>query len=334
MRLEHYLKNTSVEFNDWEPTYSVHEHQVEKFLFTDFLLEKEFTQLSNFDKIETLNALINYSNIAKGLSEIDYLEKQKAYGEESLEYTDKWKGILDRRGKVFSGDLNSNIYEDNDYIIGARIWDGYVIIKEYLNDLIIKNPQFGKNVNSYQPNILQLASILNNVALGQNLKISANFPINNDISDNTFSKSETNTIKGLVNNSSVTNSSVTIKESSHNSKKKSKVTLKHFDELFLVKDWKEYVDVLHKTIPKLIDEDRNFIGPKFGDMGVVGQWFNFLKGEGIIKDIAYNRIANVLNHEIKGLNMKSSGKIIARDSKRYTKFFHDQLHKLINSLPK
>lgn len=162
MRLGFYFKSRPLSFNDWEDGYNDSEDDVENLIFPNFLTERNFEKLLIHDKINLIKSIIFNSKIEKGLKEIFLYEENKPFEEEKEKYKDIWQGLLDRRGKLDNLDLNSNPAYDDDYTLGARIWDGYLKLMDELLKLETKanelkilankkrektSPKFYKNFN-------------------------------------------------------------------------------------------------------------------------------------------------------------------------------------------
>ncbi len=110
--------------------------------------------------------------------------------------------------------------------------------------------------------------------------------------------------------------------------------LKTFEEIFIVRDWNKYVDILTICEPKLLEKEKKrykFIGNKKTQRGCVAQWFKFLKSKGLIdRSINRDELAKILTNEI--LEFQINGSTIDNVSTIYKKVFDDQLRKLFNNI--
>jgi hypothetical protein len=102
-----------------------------------------------------------------------------------------------------------------------------------------------------------------------------------------------------------------------------------FDNIFVAKDWHQYINVFTKTSPPLLNKEWQFIGKLKKHKGVLCSWIKHLQNKGIIK-MTVNRaqLSKVLNNEIKFLNLGVDGKTIDNYSNVYVNKFEQQLIEL------
>lgn len=107
-----------------------------------------------------------------------------------------------------------------------------------------------------------------------------------------------------------------------------------FNDIFLVPDWHDLINVLAKLEPPLIDKDLNFIGKKRGGKGIICCWILTLINKGKINSsIKRQFLAEVLNKEIKNLNLGLDGSTFSKVNHRYDTEWEEKLLKLANLLP-
>lgn len=103
--------------------------------------------------------------------------------------------------------------------------------------------------------------------------------------------------------------------------KRSVVAFNCFEDIFLQKDWRKYVDAFKKTTPPLLNDRLEFIGNRKKHIGVICGWFYYLKNQGIINaNCSRSTLAAILNNEIKDFNMGRDGKTFDNPSMEYNKF--------------
>jgi hypothetical protein len=107
-----------------------------------------------------------------------------------------------------------------------------------------------------------------------------------------------------------------------------------FKDIFLAMDWKKYIDALHEVDNPVISIDYKFIGNAKKHKGVIASWIKELQDKGIIhKKYSRKHLAEVLNSEIKGLDLGKDGKTIDNYSLAYENEYKSKLKRIANLLP-
>jgi len=88
-----------------------------------------------------------------------------------------------------------------------------------------------------------------------------------------------------------------------------------FEEIFIVPDWKRYIDALMQTDPPLLNGNMEFIGKKQGGTGEVGRWIAYLKFRSIINpNISRQHLGIVFSSNIKNLYFGEDARTINYNS--------------------
>lgn len=107
-----------------------------------------------------------------------------------------------------------------------------------------------------------------------------------------------------------------------------------FREIFIVPDWKKYIEALYMVDNPIVDTTYKFIGQPKKHKGVVCSWIKELQAKGKIdKKFSRQQLAAVLNHEILGLNLGEGGKTFDNVSLTYDNEYKSKLIRLTNLLP-
>lgn len=107
---------------------------------------------------------------------------------------------------------------------------------------------------------------------------------------------------------------------------KIKKELKEFADIFVNSDWRKFISALEKSDPKLINSNWEFIGKPRSHKGVICSWISYLQSKGEINGkINRSELANVLNNEIKYLDIGKDGKTFTNFSKLFDSDFKDIL---------
>lgn len=107
-----------------------------------------------------------------------------------------------------------------------------------------------------------------------------------------------------------------------------------FEEIFNVPNWKDFIIVLEKLEPPLIDEKLDFIGSSRGGKGIICSWISTLQSKGKIKSsIKRQVLSSVLNNEIKGLELGKDGSTFSKINIEYQNKWEKKLLKLAGLLP-
>jgi hypothetical protein len=122
-------------------------------------------------------------------------------------------------------------------------------------------------------------------------------------------------------------------DSPHNKtviKKPRKINPEKFSDIFASTDWNKYIEALQNTEPKLISEEKEFIGKPRPHKGVICSYVKDLQTQNIIKyTVNRKQLSHVFNNEIKNLNLGSDGKTFDNISNAYRDNFKEQLVNLI-----
>lgn len=103
-----------------------------------------------------------------------------------------------------------------------------------------------------------------------------------------------------------------------------------FKDIFMVANYRKYIDVLTKTKPALLTEKWEFIGKPKKHKGVICAWIKHLQKESII-NVTINRaqLSKIFNNELHNFNLGLDGKTFANDSYEYEKIFKNQIEDLL-----
>ena len=107
-----------------------------------------------------------------------------------------------------------------------------------------------------------------------------------------------------------------------------------FKDIFLSADWKKYIDALYEVDNPVISIDYVFIGKPKKHKGVIACWLKELQEYGKInKKYTRQDLVEVLNSEIKGLNLGKYGKTVDNYSLAYENEYKSKLKRITNLLP-
>lgn len=103
-----------------------------------------------------------------------------------------------------------------------------------------------------------------------------------------------------------------------------------FKDIFLVEDYRKYIDALASAKPPLIKTDWSYINQK-GSKGVICSWIKFLQSKGIVLgNLNRENLSVILSNEIKGLNLGKSGRTFDDYSQSFDNDYKEQLKELLD----
>ncbi|HTA81307.1 MAG TPA: hypothetical protein VK783_00105 [Bacteroidia bacterium] len=107
-----------------------------------------------------------------------------------------------------------------------------------------------------------------------------------------------------------------------------------FKDIFLSADWRKYIDALYEIENPVISTEYEFIGNPKKHKGVIASWIKELQERGKInKKYSRKHLAEVLNSEIKGLDLGKDGKTLDNYSIAYENEYKGKLRRITNLLP-